>query len=400
VQPQPGGFEVTRRTKFESGSDKTLRAAKAFSRRTLLKSAAAAGAVAALAPYYLSAEARAASGELKILIWSGYVPDPAKEKFEADTGVTLQLTYFGSNEELLNKLKATKGRGFDLVSPTLNREPQWSPLGLLQPFDMNKVPTDRILPGLLKGSTDAWTWDGQNYHLPYLWGTEALSWRTDKWQREYKDLTYGDLWLPEMKGFIQGRPHSMMAGIGLYLDRIGQLPSNRMLDAYKDEENMRRIWGEITKFAVEHKPWIKQFWDDHDTQKAGLMQNGVILGQTWDGPPLELKKAGEPVTYMAPQEGAFTWLDGLSIPIGAENMDGIYAFLDVLYTPEVGGLLGNHTGYNAVSVGASDHLDEASKKAFEEAYPEDALDKLWWWPAEPVWYAAARSEFRDQFVAA
>src|SRR3546814_11792269 len=84
-----------------------------------------------------------------------------------------------------------------------------------------------------------------------------------------------------------------------------------MLDAYKDEENMRRIWEEITKFAVEHKPWIKQFWNDADAQINGFMQNDVVLGQTWDGPPLRLKKEGKPVTFMAPQEGAFAWLDGL-----------------------------------------------------------------------------------------
>src|SRR3546814_13860067 len=88
-----------------------------------------------------------------------------------------------------------------------------------------------------------------------------------------------------MKGKVMGRPHSMMAGIGLYLDASGQIPSNRMLDAYKDEENMRRIWEGITKFAIEHKPWIKQFWNDADGQLNGFMQNDVVLGQTWAGTP-------------------------------------------------------------------------------------------------------------------
>jgi spermidine/putrescine transport system substrate-binding protein len=391
---------VTKRTKAEISSQRTQKAAISFNRRAILKGAAAAGTFAALGPFVLTEAAKAASGELKILIWTGYVPQSVRDKFEADTGVSIKVTNYGSNEELLNKMKATKGRGFDIISPTLNREPQWAPLGLLQPWDMNKVPTDKVVAGLLKGSTDAWTWDGEVYHLPYVWGTEAMSWRTDKFTREYKDLTYGDLWLPEMKGKTQGRPHSMMAGIGLYLDRIGKLPSNRMLDAYKDEDNMRRIWNEITKFAVEHKPWIKQFWNDHNTQKSGFMQDGVVIGQTWDGPAIELKKEGKPVTYMAPQEGAFTWLDGLSVPIGAKNPDAIYEFLKVCFTPEVGGMLGNDTGYNPVSIGAADHLSAESKAVFQEAYPGDALDRLWWWPAEPVWYAAARAEFRDKFVAA
>src|SRR3546814_12260492 len=98
---------------------------------------------------------------------------------------------------------------------------------------------------------------------------------------------------------------------------------------------MRRIWEGITKFAIEHKPWIKQFWNDADGQINGFMQNDVVLGQTWDGPPLRLKKEGKPVTFMAPQEGAFAWLDGLSIPIGAKNFDETYTFLTYIYDSEV-----------------------------------------------------------------
>src|SRR3546814_1818382 len=88
---------------------------------------------------------------------------------------------------------------------------------------MNKIDTSKVVPSLLKASTGAWTWDDGNHHLPYHWGTEALAWRTDKWESSYADLSYGDLWTPEMKGKVMGRPHSMMAGIGLYLDASGQI---------------------------------------------------------------------------------------------------------------------------------------------------------------------------------
>ena len=261
---------MTVRIRKQLPGSKTMSAARSFNRRTVLKSVAAAGTFAALGPYLLTSEVKAASGVLKILFRSGYVPQSLRDKFEADTGVRVKVTDFGSNEELLNKIKAAKGRGFDLIGPSLNRKPQWKPLGLLQGWDMSRMPTDKVFGSMLRASTDEWSWGGKNHHLPYLWSAEGMSWRTDKWSREYKDLSYGDLWQPEMEGFVQGRPHSMMAGIGLYHDRAGKLPSNRMLDAYKDEANMRRIWGEITKFAVEHKPWIKQFWNDRSSQKSGL----------------------------------------------------------------------------------------------------------------------------------
>lgn len=379
---------------------KKRRSPPKLTRRMILKGAVAAGVIAAVGPWFISKESMAASKQLKLVMWPDYIPRSVKDRFEVSTGMTLTVTEYDSDKGLINKLRATKGQGFDLYGPTSLRMPEWKDLGLLQPWDMNRVPTNAILKSMLDTSINHGSSDGKHYHLPYLWGTEALAWRTDNWSREYKDLTYGDLYAPEMKGFIMGRPHSMMLTMGLYLDRIGKLPSNRMLNAYKDETNMRRIWSEITKFAVEHKPWIKQFWSDAYTQTNGFVQNNVILGQCWDGPPLRLKSEGKPVTYMAPQEGALTWLDGLALPIGAKNIDGVYEFLKVLYTPEMGGLLANETGYNTVSVGADSHLTPQAKKNFAEAYPQDALDRLWWWPPEPTWYASMRSEYRDKFVAA
>jgi spermidine/putrescine transport system substrate-binding protein len=113
-----------------------------------------------------------------------------------------------------------------------------------------------------------------------------------------------------------------------------------------------------------------------------------------------LKTGGKPVTYMAPKEGALSWIDGLSIPAGAKNIPQIYEFLKFAYQPSSGGLLGTNTGYNPVSKGASQYLTPATKQSVADAFPKDALDKLWWIPPEPIWYAAALAEFRDKFVAA
>ncbi|MGE0116590.1 MAG: extracellular solute-binding protein [Dongiaceae bacterium] len=383
-----------------SSATLTVKAAKRFGRRTMLRNAAAAGAVLAVGPW-LTRNAVSSSGELNVFSWSDYMPEAHIKGFTDKTGIKINFTGYGSNEDLLAKIQATKGRGFDLISPTVDRVNQWKPLGMLQPFDMNRVPTKNIVPSLLKGSADIWTWDGGQYHLPWTWGTEMLAWRTDKWSRDYKDLSYGDLWLEELKGKVMGRAHSLMAGIGLYLDKSGQLPSNRMHDAYKDEANMRRIWEGITKFAIDHKSHLKQFWNDADGQINGFMQNDVVLGQCWDGPPARLKKEGKPVTMAAPIEGAFTWLDGLAIPIGAENIDQIYEFLNYMYEPEVGGKWANATGYNVVSIGADAYLDEASKKLFQETYPEDTMNsRLWWWPPAEGWYPEIRNEYVDKFVAA
>ena len=90
---------------------------KTLSRRTVLKGA---GAAALAAPLY-SKSALASSGEINILMWSDYLPPSFIEEFETLTGIKVNYTGIGSNEEIINKMKATKGQGFDIVSPTNNR---------------------------------------------------------------------------------------------------------------------------------------------------------------------------------------------------------------------------------------------------------------------------------------
>ncbi len=387
-------------TKAQRATLATLQAASAHSRRTILKGAAAAGAVAAMGPWIVK-DAFSSSGELNLLIWSDEQPDPVIPNFTKQTGIKVNTTPFSQNEEQINKLQATKGQGFDLCQPTRDRAPQFKDLALLQPFDINKVPNSKnLIPSMLEASTSVWTWDGKQYHLPHCWGTEAMAWRTDEWKGNPATLSFGDLWSDDVKGKILGRPHSLIQGIGLWMDANGKLPTNRMLDAYKDEATMRKIWGQLTDFAVAHKPWVKQFWDSADDTKSGLLQNGCVLGQTWDGPVLSLKKDGKPVTYQAPKEGAIAWLDGWAMPSAATNVDQAYAWLNYLYTPEVGANVAEGSGYNPVITGADTLLSAAAKKNFQEAYPGDAVARLWWRPPEPSWFGAARGEFADKFKSA
>ncbi len=383
----------------DDGSRQTAAAAKAFNRRLLLGGAAVVG-VAAIGGYFLLKGGKK-PGQLNLLGWSDELPDPLIPNFEKATGIKINFTPFSQNEEQIGKLQATGGEGFDLCQPTRDRAPQFKELGLLQPFDTNKLTnTGNLIPSMLEGSKSVWTWENGLYHLPHTWGSEAISWRTDQTTLDYKTLSYGTLWDDQYVGKVQGRPHSLLLGIGLWLDRTGQLPSNRMADAFKDEDTMRTIYDQILPIAISKKPWIKQFWDSADDTKSGLLENGVVIGQTWDGPALSLKKEGKPVGYMAPQEGAIAWLDGWSMPSAARNIDEAYAWLNYLQTPEASAAVAEGSGYNPVVTGADKLLSEAAKKNFSEAYPEDALDKLWHRIPEPSWYAELRTQYADKFKAA
>ncbi len=388
------------RSPAQQSAAKTARAARRFTRRGVLKAGmkvAAVAGVASVGPWYVK-DALSSSGVCRVFIWSGYFPQPFIDRFEASTGIKLRITEVGSNEQMINKLTATRGRGFDIITPTMMRADQWRRLDLLQAWEPEKLPIENVEARYLKASERDWTWDYGLFHLPHLWGTEALAYQTEHYQTSYGKLSLGDLWAPEVEGKIMGRPHSMMAGIGRYLASQGTLPPFE--DAYRDEETARKIWSEVTSFAIKRKNSVRIFWNDSNTQKEGFLHNGVVLAQTWDGPIIELKNEGEPVNYMAPKEGAFAWMDGFSMPIGATNIDQAYELISACYEAENAGIQASLSGYNATVKGAEAYISATAKQAFVDAYPEDAMENLWWWPAEPQWYADIRAEYRDAFLAA
>jgi spermidine/putrescine transport system substrate-binding protein len=389
---------VTEKTKAQLDAEKTVAAARKLTRRGVLKGAAA-GAALAAGPFAVSRGVLASSGEIDILMWSDYLPPKFIADFEAASGIKVNYSGIGSNEEIIAKMKASRGQGFDLISPTSMRSLQWQPLELVQPFDMNRIDTASVNPAMLNIGVREWDFDGKGVHwLPHIWGTEGIGWRTDKWSPGDDGPSYGDIWAEENAGKTMGRPHSMMLGAGLYMEAAELMDPGSVWQAYRSEETMHQAWANITQFCIEHKSNIKLLWNGADAQKNGLLTGGVIVGQTWDGPPLALKTAGEPVTYQAPKEGALAWVDGLAMPIGARNIDQIYEFLKFAFESEPAGKAIDQHGYNSAVIGADAFASDQYRKNFSDAYPDRALANLNPWPSEPQWYADLRTEYRDKFV--
>ena len=122
---------------------KTAKAVKKLNRRTLLASGAALAAFVPAAPIFVKNAFAATSGEVNVLMWGEYLPDSVVADFKAKTGITINHTKIGDNGEIISKMKAGGGAGYDLASPTNMRALQWENLGVLQPFDMNKITNNK-----------------------------------------------------------------------------------------------------------------------------------------------------------------------------------------------------------------------------------------------------------------
>lgn len=364
---------------------------------TTRRSALKLGAAALAAPMILRAtDALASSGSVKVLAWQDYIQPNIAKKFEADTGIQLELTTFGSNDEAESTIRANGGKGFDIVFPSITNSAGY--------LDDNgdsyfaEVPADvniaNVIPSFLRDSASlGGVHAGQQILLPFDWGTEGLTLNRGKLNIADADLSYGDLWRPEAKGAAAFRQKSVIMGTGLYLDAIGEVPSNRMLDVYKSEDDARRVWGAVARWIIERKENFGAFWNNATEATAAFKEAGCVIGQTWDTTGLLLNRENADFAYRAPKEGIITWLDSFGMLKQAENKEQAVAFMNFMLQPEVGGMFANNTGYNSAVMGAAEFANADFKRQFNEVYNADVLGNMWWWQADTPFFAPIRNEF-------
>lgn len=364
-----------------------------ISRRTVLLGTAATFAMPAILRAH---DALASSGSVKVFAWQDYVQPNIKEKFEKDTGIVMELTTYGSNDEAESTIKANGGKGFDVVFPSITNSANYVDGNGDSYFAV--VPSDvkigNIIPSFVRDSaTLGGQFKGEQILLPFNWGTEGVTYNNADLPIEAADLSYGDLWRPEAKGKAAFRQKSVIMGTGLYLDATGVVPSNRMLDVYKSEADARRVWGDVTKWMLERKDNFGAFWNNATEATAAFKDAGAIIGQTWDTTGLLLNREDAKFTYAAPKEGIITWLDSMGMLREATNKEQAMAFINFMLEPETGGMLSNNTGYNSAVNGAADFANDEFKAQFNTVYTADVLSNMWWWQADTPFFAPIRNEF-------
>ena len=364
-----------------------------LSRRSILKSSA----VVLAAPLILRAnDALAASGSVKVLAWQDYIQPNIAEAFEAETGITLELTTFGSNDEAESTIQANGGRGFDVVFPSITNAAGYiasdgSSYFAEVPAEVN---LDAVIPSFVRDSAAlGGTHEGAQILVPFDWGTEGITLNTAELAIDDADLSYGDLWRPEAKGAATFRQKSVIMGTGLYLDATGEVPSNRMLDVYKSEDDARRVWGAVTQWILERKENFGAFWNNATEATSAFKDAGCIIGETWDTTGLLLNREDAKYIYRAPKEGIITWLDSFGMLKAAENREQAIAFMNFMLTPKVGGMFANNTGYNSAVSGSAAFATDDFKRQFSEVYTDQVLGNMWWWQADTPFFAPVRNEF-------
>lgn len=143
-----------------------------------------------------------AEGQLQLFNWGNYTNPELLKKFEAETGITVTVTDYDSNDAALAKVEAG-GSGFDLVVPSANYVPIWIEKGLIVELDNSKLANKgNIAPEWMDVAWDP----GRKFTVPWQWGSTGIAVNTKVYGG---DINTSDIFLnvpAELKGKINVVP--------------------------------------------------------------------------------------------------------------------------------------------------------------------------------------------------
>lgn len=112
---------------------------------------------------------------LTIFNWGEYIDPALIKQFEKESGYKVIYSTFDSNEAMETKIKQG-GTHYDLVFPSESIIPKMLENNLLLPLDHQKIQgMENLSPFLLNQAFDP----GNQYSLPYFWGTLGIMVNTD-----------------------------------------------------------------------------------------------------------------------------------------------------------------------------------------------------------------------------
>ncbi|MBN4068852.1 extracellular solute-binding protein, partial [Desulfotalea psychrophila] len=192
-----------------------------------------------------------AKDTLRLLTWKGYAPAKLVKDFEAQTGIDVKITY-SNNEEMIAKLRATRGGGFDLAQPSQDRISfVQAKYPVYQPIDFSRVNTAQLTTSMVDAVKKNTAVDGKSYAVPHCYGTTGLI-VNKKLAPEASD--WSDLWNPKYEGKISyrlKRPLLIATAFGM-----GENP----FALYNDIAAYRELMKRVETTLIDGKKLVKNYW--------------------------------------------------------------------------------------------------------------------------------------------
>lgn len=286
-------------------------------------------------------EAPAPTSELNIYIWADYIPEEMLTRFTEETGIRVTFSTYTTNEEMYEKVVASKGR-YDLIFPSSYVVNKMRKESLLVELDHKKLPNFRNLnTALLDKPYDP----GNRFSVPYLWGSTGIA-VNKKYVDPASVTSWNDLWRPEFKGKIL-LIDDMRDLFHIGLKTLAYQGSDTNLDHLKAAyEKLKTLMPSVAVV-------------DSESPRSHLTGGAIAVGVCWSGDAYIASKTNPDITFIYPKEGAIFWVDSMAIPVGARNIESAHKFIEYVLRPENAALISEQMGYASPNITAVEMMDES-----------------------------------------
>jgi spermidine/putrescine transport system substrate-binding protein len=333
---------------------------------------------------------QADSQKLRIITWADYVPADLIAAFKKETGIDVEVT-LSNNEEIISKLRATGGAGYDLAQPSQDRiVAAQREFGIYKPFDLAKIKMEQFQPDFLDIVRKNTTLDGKQYGLPYLWGTDGLVVNS----KRAKIADYTDLCRPDLRGktSVRLRRPTLMA----FAFAAGKDP----FALYGDPKAYGALMDQVGAALIACKANFKFFYDNKDQLINGVRTGEVVAAMMWDTGGWTLNRENPDIQFVVPKSGALGWLDTFALPARGRNDAAAYAWVNFTMRPENAARIVKSVGSFSAAKGTEALIDPRLKAQFAATFPNNSLKAIHWYPAIPPGLEELEGRVLDRVKAA
>ncbi len=320
-----------------------------------------------------------ATGTLRFFAYGDTVVDPMLDPFrKQNPDLDLKVATFDSNKAAAAKLAG--GFDADVVEVCTDEMQPLLARGLLRPLDAKAVPAFDQLA--FADAPEVRDGNGDVLFVPASAGPQGLIVNTDEVDPATVD-SYQDLFDPAYAGnaALEATPLTALgaAALALGLDDPMNLSDDEVEQA--------------KEYLIDHRDQFRAFADS-DASMVNLFKSGeVVIADGGRGTAQAMVDDGVPVEWIAPKEGALSWVCGLAITSKAQNTDAAYKLINYYASPEAQAISGD-MGFVAMNPDALPMVSAEFRKTADPTNLENAIAQTE--PDNADVYDRAWQEFQAQ----
>ena len=279
-------------------------------------------------------------GDLNLYNWTDYISEDLLARFSDETGISVNLSNYDSNETMLAAL-AAGATGYDVIVPSDYIIPQLIEQNLIQPIDAFAMANaSKIDPAFLDPYFDV----GRVYTAPYLYGTTGLA--VDTSQVPEPPTSWAEFFaVPEGSDGSIGMMNDQIEVIHAVLRAVGAEPCSTDPADYARAEDLLDAF----------KPSVSVINSDGIIERMASGENSMHM--EWNGAAYRSGIENPDLVYVYPSDGLTLWQDNFAVPAGAPNLEQAKVFINWMMDPRNIADATNWNAYGNAIVGSDAFVD-------------------------------------------